>query len=126
MTAGADDAQAVVLVTGAASGIGAATAERLAADGWLVVATDLRERESVRRCDVRDPRSVDAVVDACIANHGRLDALVNAAGAGNPVRFGDASDEIWLETLDVNLMGTVRVCRAAIPHFGAPRSPDAE
>ncbi len=123
MTSGADDGQGVVLVTGAASGIGAATAERLAADGWLVVATDIRESESVKRCDVCDPRSVGAIVDACIANHGRLDALVNAAGSGSPVRFGDASDEIWRETLDVNLMGTVRMCRAAIPHLRRSAEP---
>jgi 3-oxoacyl-[acyl-carrier protein] reductase len=107
----------VVLVTGAASGIGKATAERLAADGWIVVRGDLREGEDVRVCDVTSPASVQAAVSACAAEHGSLDAIVNAAGTGRPTPFLEANDEVWNQTLDVNLMGTVRVCREALPYL---------
>ena len=48
---------------------------------------------------------------------GSLDAVVNAAGSGRPAPFLEATDEVWLRTLDVNLLGTVRVCRAALPHL---------
>jgi 3-oxoacyl-[acyl-carrier protein] reductase len=109
----------VVLVTGAASGIGRASAERLGADGWTVVGTDLRAGGGVRACDVTSSASVEDAVAACLAEHGRLDAVVNAAGSGRPTPFLEATDAIWSATLDVNLMGTVRVCRAALPHLRA-------
>jgi 2-dehydro-3-deoxy-L-rhamnonate dehydrogenase (NAD+) len=113
----------VVLVTGAASGIGKASAERLAASGWNVVRTDVRSADGVRACDVTLPDSVAAAVAACLDEAGSLDAVVNAAGTGRPTAFLDASDAFWLETLDVNLMGTVRVCRAALPHLQSSTSP---
>jgi len=113
----------LVLVTGAASGIGKATAERLAVAGWNVVRSDLREDEQVRACDVTSPESVQATVDWCLDEFGSLDAVVNAAGTGQPVAFLDATDEFWQRTLDVNLMGTVRVCRAALPHLQVSTSP---
>jgi NAD(P)-dependent dehydrogenase (short-subunit alcohol dehydrogenase family) len=113
----------VVLVTGAASGIGKATADRLAVAGWSVVRTDLRADEQTRACDVTLPESVQSAVDGCLDEFGSLDAVVNAAGSGQPVTFLDASDEFWQRTLDVNLMGTVRVCRAALPHLQASTSP---
>jgi 3-oxoacyl-[acyl-carrier protein] reductase len=113
----------LVLVTGAASGIGKATAERLAVAGWNVVRSDLREDEQLRACDVTSPESVQATVDWCLDEFGSLDAVVNAAGTGQPVAFLDATDEFWQRTLDVNLMGTVRVCRAAQPHLQVSTSP---
>ena len=113
----------VVLVTGAASGIGKATADRLADAGWNVVRSDLRADEQIRACDVTSPDSVQSAVDGCLDEFGSLDAVVNAAGSGQPVTFLDATDEFWQRTLDVNLMGTVRVCRAALPHLQASTSP---
>jgi NAD(P)-dependent dehydrogenase (short-subunit alcohol dehydrogenase family) len=107
----------VVLVTGAASGIGKATAERLDRDGWTVVGADLREAPGLVACDVTSTAGVEAAVERCLEEHGSLDAVVNAAGIGFPLRFLEASDEDWQRTLDVNLMGTVRVCRAALPHL---------
>jgi NAD(P)-dependent dehydrogenase (short-subunit alcohol dehydrogenase family) len=107
----------VALVTGAGSGIGKATAERLAAGGWSVVGSDLRPGPSQVACDVTSPESVANVVGQCLERHGAIDAVFNAAGAGRPVKFLEATDEIWLSTLDVNLLGTVRVCRAALPHL---------
>lgn len=107
----------VVLVTGAASGIGKASAAALAAAGWTVVGADLLAGDGVLACDVTSREAVEAAVARCVADHGSLDAVVNAAGTGRPVSFLDASDEIWNSTFDVNLMGTVRVCRAALPHL---------
>jgi NAD(P)-dependent dehydrogenase (short-subunit alcohol dehydrogenase family) len=113
----------VVLVTGAASGIGKATVDRLAVAGWNVLRTDLRAEGQIRACDVTSPDSVQSAVDGCLDEFGSLDAVVNAAGSGQPVTFLDATDEFWQRTLDVNLMGTVRVCRAALPHLQASTSP---
>jgi NAD(P)-dependent dehydrogenase (short-subunit alcohol dehydrogenase family) len=108
-----------VLVTGAASGIGAASAALLATQGWAVVRADLRGSDDVLRCDVTSTDSVDEAVTSCIDGHGSLEAVVNAAGAGEPVSFLDADDAIWQRTLEVNLLGTVRVCRSALPHLRA-------
>ena len=110
-------AEPVAFVTGAASGIGQATAERLAATGWRVVRADLREADGVVTCDVTSTESVEAAVGRCVDEHGALDAVVNAAGLGYPVRFLEATDEVWRDVLEVNLMGTVSVCRAALPHL---------
>jgi NAD(P)-dependent dehydrogenase (short-subunit alcohol dehydrogenase family) len=111
------DQQRVVLVSGAASGIGKATAERLSRDGWTVVGADLREGPGVFACDVTSTAGVEAAVERCVEEHGALDAVVNAAGIGFPLRFLEASDEDWQKMLDVNLLGTVRVCRAAMAHL---------
>jgi 3-oxoacyl-[acyl-carrier protein] reductase len=107
----------VALVTGAGSGIGKATAARLAADGWTVAGVDLRPGADQMGVDVTSTESVDSVVAQCVERHGSIDAVVNAAGSGRPTAFLDSTDEIWLSTLDVNLLGTVRVCRAALPHL---------
>jgi NAD(P)-dependent dehydrogenase (short-subunit alcohol dehydrogenase family) len=97
----------VALVTGAASGIGRATAGALAQQAWTVVPTDLRAGPGVEACDVTSTESVEAAVAGCVERHGRLDALVNAAGMGRPVRFLDA----------------VRACRAALPHLAQSDEP---
>ncbi len=113
----------VVIVTGGARGIGQATVERLRADGWTAVAGDLAAAGGVVKCDVTSPAEVAEFVDGVLREHGRLDGVVNAAGMGWPEKFLTATDEIWLRTFDVNLMGTVRVCRAAIPHLKASTHP---
>jgi NAD(P)-dependent dehydrogenase (short-subunit alcohol dehydrogenase family) len=112
-----------VLVTGAASGIGRATAGVLRERGWRVVGADLVDDEGTVLCDVTSGESVEAAVARCVEDHGSLDGVVNAAGTGRPVAFLDATDETWRATLDVNLMGTVRVCRAALPHLRRSREP---
>jgi NAD(P)-dependent dehydrogenase (short-subunit alcohol dehydrogenase family) len=112
-----DSTTPVALVTGAASGIGKASAAGLAAAGWTVVGADLQASDGVLACDVTSREEVEVAVARCVAEHGSLDAVVNAAGTGRPVSFLEATDETWQATLDVNLMGTVRVCRAALPHL---------
>jgi NAD(P)-dependent dehydrogenase (short-subunit alcohol dehydrogenase family) len=107
----------VVVVTGAAKGIGRATADRLRSDGWTVVGTDIAAGDDILVCDVTDNAAVVATVAGVVATHGHLDGLINAAGAGRPSNFLSSTDEIWMRALEVNLMGTVRMCRAAIPEL---------
>lgn len=110
-----------VLVTGAASGIGAATCAALIARGIRVVGVDLRAGGDVRPCDVTDQTSVaDAVADA-VAALGGLDAVVNCAGIGLPQSACTPPAEDALAVLDVNLLGTWRVTAACLPHLRATR-----
>jgi NAD(P)-dependent dehydrogenase (short-subunit alcohol dehydrogenase family) len=68
--------------------------------------------------DVRDRQSVDAAVTACVAHFGRLDTLVTVAGGAQPLPgVAGVSDEDWNAELDLNLTGTMRCVRAAIPHL---------
>jgi meso-butanediol dehydrogenase/(S,S)-butanediol dehydrogenase/diacetyl reductase len=118
----------VALVTGAASGIGRATAERLTAEGATVVATDRDEAglagtEAAERrpLDVADPEACRSVVDAVAADHGRLDVLANVAGV---LRFRHAVDHTlddWHTVLAVNLSGTWFTSQAALPHLEVVR-----
>jgi NAD(P)-dependent dehydrogenase (short-subunit alcohol dehydrogenase family) len=89
----------------------------LRADGWTVAAADLESGDGVSRCDVTKPDEVTGFVDAVRRDHGQIDAVVNAAGVGRPSKFLDATDEVWRLHFDVNVLGTVRICRAAIPHL---------
>lgn len=118
----------VALVTGAASGIGAACALRYAREGARVVGVDLAKPEAgawdpvVEACrearfecaDVRDVAQVDAAVEAARAAFGRLDIVLNAAGVagGGPVHALDPAE--WDRVVDINLKGTFLVCRAAL------------
>jgi|tagenome__1003787_1003787.scaffolds.fasta_scaffold20824399_2 NAD(P)-dependent dehydrogenase (short-subunit alcohol dehydrogenase family) len=106
-----------VIITGAASGIGAATAEKLRARGARVVGLDLNadpERD-ILECDVRDQQSVDAAVAAAIERLGGLDVLINNAGIGPTQSAGAPPDESALATVEVNMLGPWRVTSAALP-----------
>jgi len=118
-----DTGKPVAIVTGAGNGIGRATAERLRRDGWNVVGTDIAAADGVVACDVTKDDQVKAVVADVVKQRGRLDGLVNAAGAGWRTDFLSATDELWTRTMDVNLMGTVRMCRATIPHMRKSQHP---
>lgn len=113
----------VVIVTGAARGIGRACALRLRADGWTVAAADLEATDGVSRCDVTKPDEVTDFVDGVRRDHRQIDAVVNAAGVGRPSKFLEANDETWWLHFDVNVLGTVRICRAAIPHLRESHHP---
>jgi 3-oxoacyl-[acyl-carrier protein] reductase len=117
------ESKPVVVVTGGASGIGRACVDSLAEDDWMVVATDLVASGDVIRCDVTNPDEVTRAIERVLEEHGRIDGLVNAAGAGWRSDFLSATDELWSRTLDVNLMGTVRACRAALPSIRASDHP---
>jgi NAD(P)-dependent dehydrogenase (short-subunit alcohol dehydrogenase family) len=124
------------LVTGAASGIGRAVAERLAREGARVFAVDVQTdglaeleawaRESgaevaTRRCDVSREADVDASVAECVARFGRLDVLVNVAAVLRADRLHELRTADWEHVLAVNLTGTFFACRAALPHLVASR-----
>ncbi|MGV9252714.1 SDR family NAD(P)-dependent oxidoreductase [Streptomyces sp. NPDC003697] len=124
------------LVTGAARGIGAAVARRLAEEGARVLLTDVDADEAERtaarlrdrglpaqafRCDVADRTSVETAVEHAARTLGSLDVLVNSAAHCTPDSplFEDGPDEAWARDLDVTLTGAYRCCRAALPHLAA-------
>jgi len=122
----------VALVTGAASGIGAAIVRRLCAAGATVGAAGLqasalsglaRETGATELlCDVTDEDAVQATVAALVQRHARLDIVVNAAGVVHNDDVAQIEDAHWQRMLDVNLTGTMRVCRAALPIMRRQRS----
>ena len=118
----------VAIVTGGASGIGAATARLLTSRGARVAVLDRDAAEpdvavlSIP-CDVTDSRAVTAAVDAVAAELGGLDVVVNNAGIGAQGDVAANGDDEWHRLLDVNVVGMARVARAALPHLR--RSPHA-
>lgn len=108
-------ADRVALVSGAASGIGAAVVSRLRDEGATVVGCDLRPTEDGLVCDVRDAQACRATVDEVLARHGRLDVLANVAGLAFGNRIQDVSPDEWRHVIDVNLTGTFLLSQAAVP-----------
>jgi NAD(P)-dependent dehydrogenase (short-subunit alcohol dehydrogenase family) len=100
------------VVTGAASGIGRATAQRLRDGGCTVVGVDLQGADA--DVDVTDEAAVSSLMDKVAADHGRLDGIVHAAGmaGGGPVHMLDAAT--WNEVINVNLTGTFFVVKHAV------------
>jgi len=118
----------VAVVTGGASGLGAAIARRLQEDGAQVVVFDRNpdaapHADLAVAVDVTDDASVVAAVEAVIEAFGRLDIVVNNAGIGAQGDIAANSDEEWHRVFDVNVVGIARVSRAALPHLR--RSPAA-
>jgi len=109
------------LVTGAASGIGAATVALLRTEGAEVVGVDLRPDGDVRAGDVTDPASVTAFVADAVATLGGLDVLVNVAGIVHFSRIEDLTLADWERHLAINLTGPFLVSQAAVPHLIASR-----
>jgi meso-butanediol dehydrogenase/(S,S)-butanediol dehydrogenase/diacetyl reductase len=120
----------VAFVTGAASGIGRATALRLAAEGAEVFAADVNAaglaetvsaieagggRASGERLDVSDVAACRAAIAVCTSRAGRLDVLCNVAGVMYWGRVTDVSEAEWQRVLAVNLTGVFFLCQAALP-----------
>jgi 3-oxoacyl-[acyl-carrier protein] reductase len=120
-----------VVTAAAGAGIGGATARRFLEEGARVLISDAHARrlkeygaelagefgsESVAAlpCDVTDEAQVQALFDAAVAAHGRLDVVVNNAGLGGTSDLVDMADEQWMRVLDVTLNGTFRCTRAAL------------
>jgi NAD(P)-dependent dehydrogenase (short-subunit alcohol dehydrogenase family) len=113
-----------VIITGAASGIGAATVEALRSKGARVVGLDLNasSEDDVLACDVTDQESVDRAVPEAIERlGGGVDVLINNAGVGFAQSAGVAPDERALAVFEVNMIGPWRVTSAALPALRASR-----
>jgi NAD(P)-dependent dehydrogenase (short-subunit alcohol dehydrogenase family) len=103
------------LVTGGASGIGAATVDLLRQRGVTVVAADIQQRDGVTSLDVTDGAAVDRLVAAVVEQHGQIDIAVNAAGvAGVWTNLVDDDPAEWDRTIAVNLSGVYRCVRAEL------------
>jgi NAD(P)-dependent dehydrogenase (short-subunit alcohol dehydrogenase family) len=125
----------VVIVTGAASGIGKATVARLASEGASVLASDITADAldaSVAEAnagaaaggevvahvaDISDEAQAAGTIEAAISRWGRLDALCNIAGMLRTVRTHECDLDTWNKIIGVNLTGTFLMCRAALPHL---------
>jgi NAD(P)-dependent dehydrogenase (short-subunit alcohol dehydrogenase family) len=117
----------VAVVTGAARGIGAATAARLVEGGYEVVAADVLEPEGdaaygVHRCDVADEAAVEALVGQALAEHGQIDVLANVAGIVLVKPLDESTWEEYRRVVDVNLGGTFLLCKHVLPAMKAQRS----
>ncbi|WP_244885913.1 SDR family NAD(P)-dependent oxidoreductase [Sphingobium herbicidovorans] len=119
----------IAIVTGAASGIGLAVANRFAAEGAKVVIGD-RNTDGVQEAaqaigpaasalalDVADEGSCQAIIDHAVGQHGGLDILCNIAGVLDFGRFSDLDRGRWDRVMAVNLTGVYHMCRAAMPHL---------
>ncbi len=105
----------IAIVTGAASGMGAATAQLLAEAGAIVLGADIAEHPAVAFTgDVSDPAFCDATVAETVSRHGRLDILVNAAGVIVRADAPATTNDAWYRQMRVNVDGTFFMCRAAI------------
>jgi len=122
----------VAVITGAASGIGRATARRFRAEGARLVLADIDEDGGAavaaelggqaahvvfRRVDVTDVAAVDALMQDAVETHGRLDVLFNNAGIGIYGKTPDLDPELWHHVINVDLHSVFYGCRAAIPHL---------
>src|SRR3954468_1579317 len=129
-----DLSKSVVVITGASSGIGRATALAFASAGADVVLAARRQaplREAAAECeqrgaralavptDMRDEAAVKRLADSAVERFGGIDVWVNNAGVTLLARFEDAPSELWREVLEVNLFGYANGARAAIPHLRA-------
>lgn len=115
----------IAIVTGAATGIGAAIAQLLAAEGAQVIAADI-DPDALKHdspgivnhvCDVTSSKQVDLMVGEAIRRFGRLDLLFNNAGVGSLGETPDMDDESWDRVFAVNVSSIMYACRAAIPHM---------
>ncbi|MEV4533885.1 3-oxoacyl-ACP reductase FabG [Asanoa sp. NPDC049518] len=129
-------ADRVAIVTGAAQGIGAATARRLASEGARVAVVDLDADRSAATadeiksaggaatgygCDVTDAEAVTAMVEAVVADHGRLDILINNAGITRDNMLFKMPVAEWESVLTTNLSSMFYCCQAAQKHMVAAR-----
>lgn len=117
---------AVAIVTGGASGLGAATAALLHARGARVAVLDravdgVPSEYFATPCDVTDAEQVEAAVGAVAAHYGGIDIVVNNAGIGAAGDVAANDDAEWHRVFDVNVVGMARVTRAALPYLRASK-----
>jgi NADP-dependent 3-hydroxy acid dehydrogenase YdfG len=122
----------VILITGASSGIGKATAVYFAKKDWNVVATmrtpqpisDLDTYPNIKTCklDITNPGSIQSAIDETLKIYPRIDVLFNNAGYALAGAFEATSDEDIRKQFETNLFGMMNVTRAILPHFRAKKS----
>lgn len=124
----------VTIVTGAGAGIGRAIATVAAAQGAIVVVTDVFGEAAAAvatelggpatsyAVDVTDRDSVAAMVASVTAQHGRIDVLVNNAGWDKAVPFIESEPDLWEKVIDINYVGVLNTCRAILPVMAAQGS----
>lgn len=132
-----DLAGKVVVITGAASGIGRVLAESFARSGATVAALDISEVQLAvfaadfrergwpcgeYLCDVRDADAVTHVMDQVASRFGRIDVLVNNAGINAEGLVSELDVELWDRCFAVNVRGTFNTCKAVLPHMKSQRS----
>lgn len=129
-----DFAGKVIFITGAASGIGRATAIKLSSLGATLFLTDIATTglaDTLSLCttpsahathplDVSDTAACTAAIEACVQHHGHLNHVFNCAGV-NPTAYAltETTDAYWNKLVDVNMRGTYAITRAAMPHMSA-------
>lgn len=121
-----------IVITGASSGIGKATAQFFASKGWNVVAglrhpeaeSDLIETKTLKlvKLDVQEPATIEAAVSAAVSAFSRIDVWVNNAGYGTFGPLEAAKREQVLRQYDVNVFGIIQCVQAIAPHFRANRA----
>lgn len=117
----------VAIVTGAGSGIGLEVAKGLTEKGATVFGFDINQGEMASvatfiKCDIGDATSVNSAFAEFKKVNSKLDILINNAGIGSLTTVENETDEIWHKVLNVNVVGTARVSRAAIPLLRASKS----
>jgi NAD(P)-dependent dehydrogenase (short-subunit alcohol dehydrogenase family) len=120
----ADGALGTVVVTGGASGLGAAVAAAVRDEGGTPVVLDLKAPEdgfAFVQVDLSRPRDAEAAVGHVAEDRGGLDAVVTAAGTDACGDLGDVDADAWDRVVAVNLLGTAAVVRAALPHLERSR-----
>ena len=126
----------VVLIVGAASGIGRAAAQLIASRGGTIVISDIDkaglaslqkelglEDKQVKIVDLGDQASIQGLVTSVISDHGRIDALINTAGVVGPTstKVEDVEWAAFERTVTINLFGTVWLTQAILPHMKAKK-----
>ncbi|WP_017607080.1 SDR family oxidoreductase [Nocardiopsis xinjiangensis] len=114
----------LTVVTGGASGLGAATAREIAEQGGRPVVLDRKHPETdlpFEEVDLADRHAIEQAISQVVEKHGRPSAVVNAAGIDVCGQLSDVSAEDWEHVIAVNLLGTVAVTRVVLPHLKETR-----
>ncbi len=114
-----DSRSDIVVITGGSSGMGAASAQLFAEQGDTVIVVDLAGTAGDHTVigDVSDSAFCDTTLDRIVAEHGRIDVLVNAAGTIHRASASGTSDADWDRVMSVNVNGTFFMSRAAVRHM---------